>query len=72
MAWASHGLESVQLVEFDCVPGLGEQRERPAGVDGAELVRVPDEHDLGAGRGGLCGERVQVGGGDHRGFVDQE
>ena len=48
----------------------GEQPERAAGVDRAELVVVPDEQQLRAGRPGLGGEVVQGEGAGQRRLVD--
>ncbi len=52
--------------------GGGEQAERAAGVDGAELVVVADEQQLGPGGSGLGGEVVEGEGAGQGRLVDDE
>ncbi|HEX3613980.1 MAG TPA: hypothetical protein VHU88_19990 [Sporichthyaceae bacterium] len=52
--------------------GLGEEREPTAGVDGVELVVVPDQQQLRPGCGHVTDEGVEVRGGGKRGLIDDD
>jgi len=49
---------------------LGEHA--PAGLHGSQLMRVADQHGLGAGLGGGREQLAQIVGADHAGFVDHD
>ena len=62
----------MRLVQFDGAEGVGEGGEHAAGhADGAELLVVADEHEFGAVAGEVD-EKIEVSGGEHAGFIDDE
>ena len=65
--------EPVDLGEFwGVVPGLCQQGESAAGVDGLELRPVADQQHFGARRGGKPGQPVECQRPRQRGFVDDD
>ena len=65
--------EAMRFVELDGAEGVGKGGEHPTGgADGAELLVVADEHEFGAVAGDEVDEAIEVSGGEHAGFVDDE
>lgn len=52
--------EAAHIGEFgDLIAVANEHPERPAGLDGAQLRPVADEHDLGSDLGGVFGDAIE-------------
>ena len=65
--------EAMRFVELDGPEGVGEGGEHAAGgADGAELLVVADQDEFGAVAGDELDEAIEVSGGEHAGFVDDE
>ena len=62
------------LGEVLCPGQIGAQlgEHAAAGLDRGELVGIPDQHRLGAGRGGGGEELTQVVGADHGGLIHDD
>src|SRR5207245_2529282 len=65
--------EAMRLVELDGAERVGEGGEHPAWCpDGTELVMVADQHEFCAVTASKIDETIEVAGGEHPRFVDDQ
>ena len=63
---------AAHLADFRAAVALMDRAERRAGFDGLQLLGIADQHDLGAGVGGMGQDALQLAGADHAGLVDHK
>ena len=63
---------AAHLADFRAAMTLMDRAERRAGLDGLQLLRIADQHDLRAGFGGMGQHALQLARADHARLVDHQ
>ena len=63
---------ATHLADFRPAVALMDRAERRAGFDGLQLLRIADQHDLGAGLSGMGQHAFQLARADHARLVDHQ
>ena len=63
---------AAHLADFRAAMTLMDRAEGRAGFDGLQLLRIADQHDLGAGLGSMGQHALQLARADHARLVDHQ